>query len=212
MRRILAWTIVFVGLLFFVLSAVRAEDDDDDDKEDPPKNALALGFKGDWETDTGTRSFDWGPTLNLDVYSSPKWAEDRWKYGLEYSYDDESSRFVSPGNNDNSRVRIHELRYAKISFLRVRGFDFKERIHVVPYVAGGVQYVDSREDSDQDGRINRFFWAPTWGFGFEFNLNKRLTLGFDFDRNTKGGDLRTSKISIEAKFYVLGDSDHSDDD
>ena len=195
--------IVFLLLSLACAAAAHADDKDDDP---PEKNALSLGFKGSWETDTGTRSFDWGPTLDLDLYSSPKRSLDRWKYGLEAGYDDESSRIASGGSPDHSRVRTAELRYAKLSLLRLRGYDLRERLHLVPYVSGGVQYVDSREDG-QDGRVNRFFWAPTWGFGFEFELNKKLSLGFDFDRNTEGGDRRVSRISIEAKVYVFGEDD-----
>ena len=214
MRKGLRW-FALAALLGLPLRAVWAGEADEEASEDsseesseeaPATNALAIGFKGYWDAEANSRSFDWGPTVNLDLFSSPKWAENRFKYGFELSYDDAFYRLASDGSNDQSRVRTYEIKYAKLSLLRALGFDIRTRLGVVPYVTGGIQYVDSREDSGGE-RTNRFFWAPTWGFGFEFDVTKRLTLGFDFNRNTEGGDRRVSRMSIEAKLYVFGEAD-----
>jgi hypothetical protein len=59
---------------------------------------------------------------------------------------------------DTPRVRAAELRLGKVSLLQVNGFDLKEKLHFAPYVAGGVQYVDSRSTSGSEVDYDHY-WA-----------------------------------------------------
>lgn len=165
--------------------------------------SVDVGLEGSLGRETDTRSLDWGPTLSLGVLSSDKAARYRFKYELEYAYDDYSSKFNAGGSSEQSRVRTHEFKYAKVSFLELFGWDIPERLRFTPYVSGGVQYVDSRSTSD-GVRQTDFFWAPTWGAGIEFALNQRTTLGLDYDANTLGGSRRVSHLNLALKIAVFG--------
>jgi opacity protein-like surface antigen len=167
-------------------------------------NSVKLGLKGSSSQETSEHSFEWGPTITAELFSSTKTARSRFKYETEFSYDDALSRISSDGEAQSTRVRASELRFAKVSLLQVSGYDLKERLRLVPYVAGGVQYVDSRSTSGSDVTKDNY-WAATWGVGVEFSLNKRTTLGLDYDANTLGGDRRISHLSLELKVAVLGD-------
>ncbi|MFI5346571.1 MAG: outer membrane protein [Elusimicrobiota bacterium] len=169
-------------------------------------DSVEVGLKGNTGQDAGERSFDWGPTLSVGILTSDKGDRDRFKYEMEYSYDDAYSKLSAAGTEQQSRVRTHELKYAKISLLGVRGYDLKERLRFVPFVSGGVQYVDSRGNADGE-RVEDFYWAPTWGAGVDITLSKKTTLGLAYDANTLGGSRRVASFSLELKIAVLGDDE-----
>lgn len=165
-----------------------------------------LGLKGELSGEANTRSYDWGPTVSVGLLSSDKSSRDRFKYEMEYSYDDSLSKVVGADASQQSRVRTSEFKYAKISVLQLFGWDLEEHLRFVPYASGGVQYVDSRADTDGE-RQNDFYWAPTWGVGVEFTLTPKTSLAVDFDANTLGDGRRISHLTLELKFSVLGDPD-----
>ncbi|MDE2141002.1 MAG: outer membrane beta-barrel protein [Elusimicrobia bacterium] len=185
------------GLLLAVPAGARASSSFD---------SVAVGLKGASGQDAGERSFDWGPTLSVGILTSDKGDRDRFKYEMEYSYDDAYSKLSSADTQQQSRVRTHELKYAKLSLLGVRGWDLKERLRFVPFVSGGVQYVDSRGTADGE-RTQDYYWAPTWGVGVDFSLSPKTTLGLVYDSNTLGGDRRVASVSLELKVAVLGDDE-----
>lgn len=167
-------------------------------------NKIQLGLKGSSSQDTSERTFEWGPTITGEIYTSTKTARTRFKYEMEFTYDDSLSRLSSDGEAQSTRTHESEFRFGKISLLQVSGYDLKERLRFVPYVAGGIQYVDSRSTRGSDVTRDNY-WAATWGVGVEFSLTKRTALGLDYDANTLGGDRRISHLSLEFKVAVLGD-------
>jgi opacity protein-like surface antigen len=189
--------VLLVGVLAVLAGRAAAES---------ASNSIQIGLKGSSSQETSEHNFDWGPTISAEIHTSSKTASNRFKYEMEYSYDDSLSKISSEGSSQSTRVRTSELRYGKLSLLQVHGYDLKERLHFVPYVAGGVQYVDSRATGDSSPK-NDFYWAPTWGVGVEFALNKRTTLALDYDANALGDGRRISHLSLELKVAVLGDLD-----
>jgi opacity protein-like surface antigen len=169
-------------------------------------NKVSLGVKGSESQDTSERTLEWGPTITGEIYTSTKTARTRFKYEMEFSYDNSLSRLSSDGERQSTRVSASELRVGKVSLLQVARYDLKERLRFVPYVAGGLQYVDSRSTSGSDVEHDAY-WAATWGAGIEFSLGKRTALALDYDANTLGGDRRVAHLSLELKVAVLGDPD-----
>ena len=169
-------------------------------------DSVAVGLKGNSGQYAGEKSFDWGPSFSVGLLTSNKGDRDRFKYEMEYSYDDAYSKLSVAGTDQQSRVRTHELKYAKLSLLGVRGYDLKERLRFVPFVSGGVQYVDSRGDTDGE-RVEDFYWAPTWGVGIDIALSQKTTLGLVYDANTLSGRRRVASFSLELKIAILGDDE-----
>jgi opacity protein-like surface antigen len=169
-------------------------------------DSVSIGLKGNSGQDTGEKSFDWGPALSVAILTSAKGDRERFKYEMEYSYDDAYSKLSAPDAVQQARIRTHELKFAKVSLLGFRGWDLKEKLRFVPFVSGGVQYVDSRGNADGQ-RTEDFYWAPTWGAGVDFTLAKKTTLGLVYDTNTLGGSRRVSSVSFELKIAVLGDDE-----
>ena len=166
-------------------------------------DSVEIGVKGSSGQDAGERSLGWGPTLAVGILTSDKTERNRFKYEMEYGYDDAYSKLSAADVHQQSRVRTHELKYGKISVLSLFGWDLKERLRFVPYASGGVQYVDSRGNADGE-RTADFYWAPTWGAGIEFALSKKTSLALDYDANTLGGSRRISNLSLALKIAVLG--------
>jgi opacity protein-like surface antigen len=176
-------------------------------------HTLEIGLRGSKGREANVHDFDWGPTVSYELMTSHKEHSSRFKYNLELSYNDASTRFSGGGSNQDTRVRAAEFRYAKISLLELLGFDLKKKIGIVPYVAGGIQRVDSREDtSTYDPATGEFvaetirdqYWSPTFGIGAEVALNRRLTLALDYDQNVEGGSRKVSRLNLELKFSVFG--------
>ena len=79
---------------------------------------------------------------------------------------------------------------------------------------GGVQHVDSRQDSrnfDEDAgafaseSLRQRYWSPTFGFGAEIALNKKVSLALDYDQNSESGDRKVTRLSFELKYAVFGE-------
>lgn len=192
---------------------VRAQEEEEDDGSEG-SHSLEVGLRGSRGREANTRDFDWGPTLAYEVMESRKERSSRFKYELELSYNDAMSSSRSGDTSQSTRVRTAEFRYGKISLLELGDFDLHKRIGIVPYIAAGIQHVDSIEDStslDEDlGRIvserNRArYWSPSFGIGAEVALNPKLTLALDFNTNVATGDRRVERLSLELKFAVFGD-------
>ncbi|MBI3550327.1 MAG: hypothetical protein HY078_14905 [Elusimicrobia bacterium] len=190
----------------FWLGAAPLPDEEDDDGLDQ-RGLLSLGLRGSFGREAQQRSVEWGPTLSLEIGSSEATARNRFKYELEYSYNDALTKLVEDEAAQTLRVRTHELRYAKVSLLRVAGFDVGKRFGMVPYLAGGVQYVDSRGDLGEEGRTVDFYWAPTMGAGLEMLISRRTTLALDYEQNFEGERRRISRFSFELKLRVFGEED-----
>jgi len=189
-------------LLFAVLCALAARASAGDGEA----NKIQLGIKGSDSQDTSERTLDWGPTVTAELFTSTQSARTRFKYEMEFNYENSLSRLNSDGEAQSTRVNASELRFGKVSLLQVAGYDLKEHLHFIPYAAGGLQYVDSRSTSGSQVDHDHY-WAATWGVGIEFSLNKRSTLGLDYDANTLGGSRRISHLSLELKVAVLGELD-----
>jgi opacity protein-like surface antigen len=189
---------------------MEAAADEDDAKGE---HKLEIGLRGSRGREANTRDYEWGPTLSYEIMASRKEKSSRFKYELEASYNDAASASRSGDTSQSTRVRTAEFRYAKVSMLELAGFDLKKRLGVVPYVAGGVQHVDSREDSTSfDADLGQLasttsrdrYWSPTFGFGAEVSLNKKVTLALDYNQNVANGDRRVARLSFELKFAVFG--------
>lgn len=209
MNRLLP--LILLCALPLLTSRACAADEEEGDEE-PPKT-LEVGFRGSMGREANTRDFDWGPTLSYAILTSPEHHVTRFKYELEASYNDASTEFKGSDSNESTRVRSAEFRYAKISLLELFNFDLRKRIGIVPYVAGGIQYVNSRQDStsyDEDVEaivttsIRQRYWSATVGIGGEVALNKKVSLAIDYDQNSEGGDRRVSRLSFELKVAVFG--------
>ncbi|UPT72769.1 MAG: hypothetical protein M0D55_12625 [Elusimicrobiota bacterium] len=48
------------------------------------------------------------------------------------------------------------------------------------------------------------YWSPTFGFGAEVPLNKRVALALDYGQNSEAGDRKVARLSLELKVAVLG--------
>lgn len=181
--------------------------------EEEAGQTLEIGLRGSKGREANTSDFDWGPTLSYGILTSPEKHRNRFKYELEISYNDAMTDYQSALASEATRVRTAEFRYAKIHLLQLFGFDFKKKISIVPYVAGGVQYANSRQDTRTfDEGTGEFvsesvrsrFWSPTFGAGAEIALNKRMSLALDYDQNTEGGDRRVTRLTLELKVAVFG--------
>lgn len=180
--------------------------------EEPPRT-LELGLKGSRGREANTSDFDWGPTVSLGVLTSPENHRTRVNYELELNYNDAMTDFQSTLSSQSTRVRSLEFRYAKVHLLELFGFDFKKRVLIVPYASGGVQYVNSRQDSrtfDSDAgvytseSVRDRYWSPTFGFGAEIALNKKVSLALDYDQNAESGNRKVARLSFELKYAVWG--------
>jgi opacity protein-like surface antigen len=203
-----------------VLPAVRAaaaaakpaaEEEEEDDGKGEHK--LELGLRGSRGREANARDYEWGPTLSYEIMASRKERSSRFKYELEFNYNDAASSSRSGDTSQSTRVRTAEFRYAKVSMLELAGFDLKKKLGVVPFVTGGIQYADSREDSTSPdegtgGIVSTTardrFWSPTFGLGAEVSVNKKVTLALDYNQNVANGDRRVSRLSLELKFAVFG--------
>ncbi len=210
-----------LALLLLAAPAARAQDAQNaseaaaEEEQEPPRT-LELGLKGSKGREANTSDFNWGPTASLGILTSPENHLTRVKYEFELNYDDATSDFQSTLASQSTRVRTLEFRYAKVHLLELFGFDFKKRILLVPYVSGGVQHVDSREDTRNfDEETGLFFseskrqryWAATFGFGAAISLNKKVSLALDYDQNAERGDRKVTRLSFELKYAVWGDAD-----
>lgn len=211
----------FLLLLLLAAPAVRADDEDEalepetpvvEEEEEEPRT-LEVGFRGSKGREASTSDFDWGPTVSLGILTSPENHTTRVKYELELSYNDAMTDYQSTLASQATRVRQLEFRYAKVHLLELFGFDFKKRVLLVPYVAGGVHHVDTRQDSrnfDEDTglyfseSVRQRYWSATFGFGAAIELNKRVSLALDYDQNAERGDRRVSRLSFELKYAVWG--------
>jgi opacity protein-like surface antigen len=195
--------------------AAAASDEDEDEEEDDGAGAraMSIGLRGSKGREANTRDFDWGPTLSLEIMQSRKERSSRFKYELELSYNDAMTASRSGDTSQSTRVRTAEFRYAKISMLELFGFDLRNRTGIVPYAAGGIQHVDSREDSTAfDEDLGEFasttsrnrYWSPSFGVGAEVSLNTKVTLALDYNQNIASGDRRVERLSLELKVAVFG--------
>lgn len=185
----------------------------DDEADEEEGQTLEIGLRGSKGREANTSDFDWGPTVSYGIMTTREGRRSRFKYELELSYNDAMTDFQSALSSQATRVRTAEFRYVKLHLLKLLGFDFKKRISIVPYVAGGIQYADSRQDSRAfDEGTGEFvsesqrerYWSPTIGAGAEIALNKRMTLALDYDQNTEGGDRRVTRLTLELKLAVFG--------
>ena len=200
------------------LSPARASAQEDkaaaeEEAEEEGGQTLEIGLRGSKGREANTSDFDWGPTISYEILTSPEKHLNRVKYDLEISYNDAMTDFQSALASEATRVRTAEFRYAKLHLLKLLGFDFKKRISIVPYVAGGIQYANSRQDTRtfDEGtgefvseRQRERYWSPTLGAGAEIALNKRMALALDYDQNTEGGDRRVTRLTLELKLAVFG--------
>ncbi|MDD5302113.1 MAG: outer membrane beta-barrel protein [Elusimicrobia bacterium] len=187
----------------------------EEEEDEEGGQTLEIGLRGSKGREANTKDFDWGPTVSYGILTSPEKRLNRFKYELELSYNDAMTDFQSALSSQATRVRTAEFRYAKLHLLKLLGFDFKKRISIVPYVAGGIQYADSRQDSRafdeatgefvSEGQRDRY-WSPTVGAGAEVALNKKMTLALDYDQNTEGGDRRVTRLTLELKVAVFGEN------
>ncbi len=199
-----------------LLPAAGARAAKEEDSEETPGHTLEVGLKGSKGREAGTSDFDWGPTISYGLLTSPEHHAIRIKYELEASYNDAITDTQNTLASQSTRVRSFEFRYAKVHLLELFGFDFKKRILIVPYASGGIQHVDSRQDSRNfDEATDAFFseskreryWSPTFGFGAEIALNKKVSLALDYDQNAESGERRVSRLSFELKYAVFGADD-----
>lgn len=194
--------------------AVPAAAEEEEKEKSSPIESLAVGLSANLAREANWNSYDWGPTLSLGLLTSREAAPNRLKYELELSYNDGFSRLSGEGYTSETRVRTAEFKYAKLSFLKVAGSDLRERLRLTPYLAGGVQYVDSREETrelDDDGVYEttdlrrESYWAPTAGAGVEFALTPKTSLALDYDQNFEGGNRRIRRLSLELKVSLFGE-------
>ena len=170
---------------------------------------MSAGLKGNWTRESNWRGWDLGPVMSAGALVQPaggaRW---KWRYEAELSYDDDLSKLSSESTQQSTRVQTLELKYAKVSALKLAGADLKERLHFVPYLYTGVQSVRSRSDTDGEVAFDRY-WSPTWGAGIEFSLSRKTRLSLDWEQNTEGGERRITRLYLELKFAFVGDPDDS---
>jgi opacity protein-like surface antigen len=173
---------------------------------------LEVGLRGSRGREASTSDFDWGPTVSYALVTSRSWKRNRFRYELEATYNDAMTDFQTRTSSLATRVRAAEFRYAKVHLLKLLGFDLRRRLGFVPYASGGIQYVDQRQDSrdfDEDSlayfstSTRQRYWSPTFGFGAEVPLNKRVTLALDYGQNSEEGDRKVARLSLELKVAVL---------
>lgn len=195
-----------------VSTAVAAEEADEEEEDFGP--TLELGVAGSMGREANVEDHNWGPKLSLDIAGTPMELPFAVGYGLEASYNDAETKLRTAENSSLTRTRFVDIRYAKVSFLKLFGLDIPEKLGFTPYVATGAQYADQRseevvrgEDGDPDEvTVTRdYYWSSTWGFGAEVPIGSRATLVLDVDQNTRGGLRYNRRISLELKFRVLGE-------
>jgi hypothetical protein len=193
-------------------SAATAVEGGEEEEEFGP--TLELGLAGSMGREANVEDHNWGPKLSLDVAGTPYHFPFAVGYGLEASYNDAETKLRTAENSSRTRTRFVDVRYAKVSFLKLFGLEIPEKLGFTPYVATGAQYADQRsedivrgEDGDPDTvTVTRdYYWSTTWGFGAEVPIGTRATLVVDVDQNTRGGLRYNRRISVELKFRVLGE-------
>lgn len=198
------------GAVAVSTTAASAEDED----EDSYGPTLELGIAGSMGREANVEDHDWGPKIGLDIASTPEELPFVVGYGLEASYNDAETKLRTAENSSRTRTRFTDIRYAKVSFLKLFGFDIPGKLGFTPYVATGVQYADQRSeevvrgeppDPDEVTVTRDYYWSSTWGFGGEVPIGSRATLVLDVDQNTRGGLRYNRRISLELKFRVLGE-------
>jgi hypothetical protein len=190
-----------------------ADQEEEDDEEGGEESSLFIGVSGSQGREANVADRSWGPTVTLDLVSTDEDLPTRIRYGLEGSYNDATTRVLGPDADQKTRVRTLDLRYAKFSFLKLFGWDIKEKLGFTPYVAGGIQHVSSTsdqtvEDDATGARVNQRtdqdYWSPSWGVGAEIRLNSRLNFVLDFNRNTESGERASNRFTLELKARVFG--------
>lgn len=192
------------------------EEEEGEEKPASPLNSFSIGLRGSAGREANGRDHDWGPTLGLDLLSSPESARHRFGYELEFSYNDAHWKLIGADSTQKTRVQSMELKYAKLSLLKLAGVDLDKRFRLVPYVSGGVQYVDSREetitpadpeeDEPESTESSRDrYWAPTFGAGVRFSLTRRTSLALDYVQNTMSGNRRIARLSFELSVSLFGE-------
>ncbi len=188
-------------------------EEEEDEEEEGEQSSLYLGVTGSTGREANIVDRSWGPIATLELVSTDEDAPTRLRYGLEASYNDASTRFVGPDGDQQGRVRTLDLRYARISILKLFGLDLQEKLGLVPFVAGGLQHVNSSlnqtvEDDNTGARSNQrtdeSFWSPSWGVGAEIRLTSRLNFVLDYNRNTESGEKATNRLSLAMKVRVFG--------
>lgn len=193
------------ALAVLLLAGAASADDDVETSTAPVAfESVSVGLKGNSTREANWRGVDWGPVLGASAVASSPDGRRKLRYEMELSYDDDRSKLSSPNSEQATRVRTFELKYAKVSPLKLAGCDLQQRLRFVPYLSAGVQYVDSRADSDGELSTD-YYWSPTWGAGIAFTLSKKTVLSLDFEQNTEGGARRISRLYLELKFAVVGD-------
>lgn len=192
---------------------VEEEPEGEEEEEDAgEESSLFLGVSGSLGREANVDDHDWGPTVNLDLVTTDEDSPTRLRYGLEASYNDASTRVRGSEGPQTTRVKTFNFRYARVSLLKLAGFDLRERIGLVPFIAGGVQHVDSRttetvENDDgvrSDSTTRDSYWSPSWGVGAEVRLNSRLNLVLDYATNAQHYVRRVERLSLEMKLRVFG--------
>lgn len=203
-RRLL--TVLLASLLLVstthATAAPSAEADQNEQEEEQEENSFEVGLRGNLSREANESGYEWGPTVSLELFPAEARGANRFRYSMELSFNDSLTRLSDEDGDRSTRVQTAELRYAKVHAVEVLGFDIGKRLGVIPYVAGGVQHVDSRETSpDESTRQN--YWSPTWATGLEVALNKKLTLALDYERNGESGNRRVSRFSVELKLNLF---------
>ena len=185
---------------------------DEEEEEAGEESSLFLGVSGSLGREANVDDHDWGPTVSLDLVTTDEDSPTRLRYGLEASYNDASTRFRGSEGPQATRVKAFNFRYARVSLLKLAGFDLRERLGLVPFVAGGVQHVNSlyRETVENDDGVRSDvtttdnYWSPSWGVGAEIRLNSRLNLILDYSFNGQRYVRRVERLSLEMKVRVFG--------
>ncbi len=188
------------------------EEEDEEEEEAEEESRLYLGISGSRGREANVDDFNWGPTLSLELVSSDEDARTRLRYGVEASYNDASTRFAGSEGPQTTRVKTFDFRYAKVSLLKLWGFDLRERVGLVPYIAGGVQHIHTRTqetvEDDNERRTQSVtldnYWSPSWGVGTEIRLNSRLNMVLDYSFNAQHYERRVNRLSLEMKVRVFG--------
>lgn len=197
-------------------AAAKGAPAEEDEEEDPGSfsPSVELGVSGSMGREANSEDHNWGPKLSVDIACTPRHHPFVIGYGMEASYDDAETKLTTAENSSRTRTRFVDVRYAKVSFLKLFGFDVT-RLGFTPYVATGVQYADQRSeevvksppDPDEVTVSRDYYWSSTWGFGAEVPVGTRATLVLDVDQNTRGGLRYSRRLSVELKFRVFGDGE-----
>ena len=195
---------------------------EDGDKASPLLDSLTVGLEGSFGREANAKDHNWGPTLSLSLLSKKESAHYGFNYELEGSYNDSYSKLSADDSTQETRLRTSELKYGKLSFLKFAGFDLEDKLRFVPYISGGEQYVNSREETpgNEDDIVNegdpipaevtevarQSYWAPTWGAGLKFSLSKRTTFTLDYEQNMAGNKRKISRLTLGLSVNIFGDT------